>query len=159
MPAARSTKIVKNCVFVWALLIAALNPTIAGAALGEAETSVQADGATFHGSIKVTEHANYRLHEIQLPSGSRVREFAGSDGRVFAVAWTGPTMPNLRQTFGRYFDTYVAAAAKVRRTGHNQLQVQQTGLVVQSSGHMRAFSGRAYLPQALPSGVNIGDLR
>jgi hypothetical protein len=31
--------------------------------------------------------------------------------------------------------------------------------VVQSGGHMRAFAGRAYLPQAIPSGVDIGDLR
>jgi Protein of unknown function (DUF2844) len=29
---------------------------------------------------------------------------------------------------------------------------------VQSGGHMRALSGRAYLLSAIPSGVNIGDL-
>jgi hypothetical protein len=27
-----------------------------------------------------------------------------------------------------------------------------------AGGHMRAFSGLAYLPQALPSGVSVGDL-
>ena len=67
-------------------------------------------------------------------------------------------MPNLRQTLGQYFDTYVAAA-KAKHAGHHHLQIQQDDLVVQAGGHMRAFSGRAYLPQAVPAGVSIGDLR
>jgi len=87
-----------------------------------------------------------------------LREFVGSDGKVFAVAWSGRVVPNLRQAFGRYFDTYVAAA-KVRHTGHTHLQIRQNDLVVQSGGHMRAFAGRAYLPQAIPDGVDVGDLR
>ena len=158
MPTARSIPNVKKCVLASAALIAAMCPCIADAALGEPETSVQTDVAQLHGSIKVTDHASYRLHEIQLPSGTVVREFAGSDGKVFAVAWKGPMVPNLRQTFGRYFDTYVTAA-KGKHTGHTYLQIQQSDLVIQSSGHMRAFSGRAYLPQAVPSGVAVGDLR
>src|ERR1700722_7490042 len=158
MPTSRSFPIVKKCVLAGATLSAVLIPCIAGAALGEPEASVQADGAMFHGSIKTTEHASYRLHEIQLPSGTTLREFAGSDGKVFAVAWTGPNIPNLRQTFGRYYDTFVAAA-KIKHSGHTHLQIQQTGLVVQSIGHMRAFVGRAYLPEAVPSGVDLGELR
>jgi hypothetical protein len=154
----RSIFNVKKCVLASAALVAAMGPCIAAAALGDAETSVSTDVAQLRGSIKITEHANYRLHEIQLPSGTVVREFAGSDGKVFAVAWSGPTVPNLRLTFGRYFDTYVAAA-KGSRTGHTHLQIRQSDLVVQSGGHMRAFAGRAYLPQAIPSGVDVGDLR
>jgi len=157
MPTARSTLNVKNCVLASGLLIAALSPCVAAAALGEPETSVQSDVAQLHGSIKVTEHASYRLHEIQLPSGTLVREFAGSDGKVFAVAWNGPTVPNLRQTLGRYFDSYVTAA-KAKHSGHHHLQIQQSDLVVQAAGHMRAFSGLAYLPPAVPSGVSVGDL-
>jgi hypothetical protein len=30
---------------------------------------------------------------------------------------------------------------------------------VQVSGHMRAFTGRAYLPQAIPGGVSLEDLQ
>jgi len=86
--------------FAGALFIALLCPCIAAAALGEPESSVQADGALLRGSIKVSDHANYRLHEIKLPSGTLVREFAGPDGKIFAVAWRGPAAPNLRQTFG-----------------------------------------------------------
>jgi hypothetical protein len=157
MTTARSMTNVKNCVLATAVLLAALSPCIAAAALGEAEASVQSDAAQLRGSIKLTEHASYRLHEIQLPSGTLVREFVGSDGKVFAVAWNGPTVPNLRQTLGQYFDNYVAAA-KAKHAGHHHLQIQQSDLVVQASGHMRAFSGRAYLPQAVPAGVSIGDI-
>jgi hypothetical protein len=154
----RPTINVKKCVVSSALLIAALSPCIAAAALGEPETSVQTDAAGLRGSIKVTPHGNYRLHEIQLPSGTRVREFAGPDGKVFAVAWNGPTVPNLRQTLGQYFDNYVTAA-KAPHSGHHHVQIRENNLVVQAGGHMRAFSGLAYLPQAVPSGVNVGDLR
>jgi hypothetical protein len=86
-----------------------------------------------------------------------VREFAGSDGKVFAVAWSGPTVPNLRQTLGQYFDSYVTAA-KAPHSGHHHLQIRESNLVVQAGGHMRSFSGLAYLPQAVPSGVSVGDL-
>lgn len=158
MPTSRSIPIVKKCVLASAALFAALIPCIAAAALGEPEASVQTDGAMFHGSIKTTEHASYRLHEIQLPSGTTLREFAGSDGKVFAVAWNGPNVPNLRQTFGRYYDAFVTAA-RSKHSGHTHLQIQQNDLVVQSIGHMRAFVGRAYLPQAVPSGVDLGELR
>ena len=100
MRTARSTINVKKCVFSSVLLIATLSPCIAAAALGEPEASVQAEVARLRGSITVSRYANYQLHEIQLPSGTVVREFAGSGGKVFAVAWNGPAVPNLREILG-----------------------------------------------------------
>ncbi|HEY4446136.1 MAG TPA: DUF2844 domain-containing protein [Steroidobacteraceae bacterium] len=157
MPAAQSTINITKCVLSSGLLIAVLCPCIARAALGEPETSVQTDMARMRGSIRVTPQANYKLHEIRLPSGTLVREFAGSDGKVFAVAWNGPTVPNLREIMGQYFDSYLTAA-KAPHSGHHHLQIRRSDLVVLAGGHMRAFSGLAYLPQALPSGVSAGDL-
>jgi hypothetical protein len=157
MPAAWPIINVKTCVLSSALLAAVLSPCMATAALGEPETSMQSEVARLRGSIKVTPHANYKLHEIQLPSGTLVREFAGADGKVFAVAWNGPTVPNLREILGQYFDSYVTAA-KARHSGHHHLQIRESDLVILAGGHMRAFSGLAYLPQALPSGVSAGDL-
>jgi Protein of unknown function (DUF2844) len=148
---------VKKCVLAAGMLIAALSPCIAAAALGEPEASVDTDVARLRASIKVSARAEYRVHEMSLPSGTRVREFVGMDGTVFAVAWNGPAIPDLRQTFGRYFDTYVTAA-KAKHAGHSQMQIRQSDLVVESSGHMRAFAGRAYLPQSIPGGVDIGEL-
>jgi Protein of unknown function (DUF2844) len=140
-----------------ALLVATLAPHSARATLGEPETTIAADAAELKGSVKSTEQTNYRVHEIQLPSGTVLREFVTPGGSVFAVAWSGPSMPNLQQTLGSYFNTFVAAA-KAPHGGHHMLQVQQDRFVMQSSGHMRAFSGRAYLPQALPAGVSLDEL-
>jgi hypothetical protein len=159
MPTNAAMLNVKKCVLAGGWLIAMLSPCIAAAALGEPEVSVDADVQQLRGSIKTTEHASYRRHEIRLPSGTLVHEFVAADGKVFAVAWSGPTVPNLRQTLGRYFDTYVSAAAGAQHAGHGRLQIQRDGLVVQSTGHMRAFVGRAYLTQSVPAGVELGELR
>lgn len=136
----------------------ALMPHVARATLGEAESSIALDGQQLQSSVKMSERATFRVHEMQLASGTVVREFAATDGNVFAVAWAGPTMPNLRQTLGRYFETYTAGA-KANRLGHTHLQFEQDGLVVQVSGHMRAFTGRAYLPQSVPAGTTLQELR
>lgn len=141
-----------------AVLIACLGPSIAAAALGEPETSIQADVAKFQGTVNTTEHLTYRVHEIELPSGTVLREFVTQGGAVFAVAWRGPLMPNLRQALGKYFDNYVAAA-KVSPVNHRRLDIDQPDLVVHAAGHMRAFSGIAYLPQSIPSGVSVGELQ
>jgi hypothetical protein len=141
------------------VLMTALGPRIAGATLGEPEVTVQSDVAQLRASIKSSEdRVGYRIHEIQLPDGALLREFVAPDGNVFAVAWNGPTPPNLRQALGKYFDAMISAP-KPKFADHRHLQIQQGDLVVQGSGHMRAgFSGRAYLVSAIPSGVNLGDL-
>jgi hypothetical protein len=142
-----------------AILIVGFTPRDAGAALGEAESSVQSDVVALQASIKSSEDRTiYRLHEIQLPTGTFLREFVSPEGKVFAVAWNGPHMPDLRQAFGQYFNSFVAGA-KLSRGDRTHLQIQQSDLVVEIRGHMRAYSGRAYLPDAIPGGVDLGDLR
>ena len=127
------------------------------AALGEPEATAAGDAQQLRGSIKSMQRTTYRVHEIQLPSGTVLREFAGLDGTVFAVAWEGPALPDLRQALGRYFDSYVGAQ-KLKR-GRGRFDMQEGGLVVQSHGHMRAFSGRAYLSQSLPAGTSLEEVR
>jgi hypothetical protein len=140
------------------LLTAALGPNIATAALGQPETSIQGDVAKFEGTVNSIERVTYRVHEISLPSGTVVREFVTQSGAVFAIAWRGPTMPNLRQALGAYFDSYVAAA-KVAPIRSRRVDIARSDLVVHAMGHMRAFSGIAYVPAAIPSGVSVGELR
>lgn len=149
---------VKRRTLSGALLAAALLPPLAFGALGEPESTVAADAQQLNGSIKSTERTNYRIHEIHLSSGVRLREFAAVGGNVFAVAWSGPAIPDLRQALGRYFDVYMTAA-KASRRGRRPLQIQQSDFVMQSGGHMRAFTGRAYLPQFLPAGASVEELR
>jgi Protein of unknown function (DUF2844) len=127
------------------------------AALGEPESALKAEVQLSRASIKESDRGTYRVHEIELPTGTVVREYAALDGNVFAVTWHGPFVPNLKQALGRYFDEF-AAGAKAARSDRHHVQLKQSDLVVQSAGHMRAVSGRAYLPQAMPSGVSVGDL-
>ncbi len=127
------------------------------AALGGPEATVEADRLQVAGTQRVVRSPAYTMHELQTPSGTVVREFVSPAGTVFGVAWQGPTMPDLRQVLGVYFDRYVDAASQ--RHARGPLTFAQPDLVVHSSGHMRAFVGRAYIPQAVPPGVDTAAIR
>ena len=127
------------------------------ATLGGDVATVAADQAHIDGKLAVSRAPKYTVHEIAAPSGAVVREFVSPAGTVFGVAWTGPTMPDLRQVLGPYFDRYVEAAAQ--RHVRGPVLIELPGLVVQSGGHMRAFSGKAYVPEAVPQGVAIDEIR
>jgi hypothetical protein len=140
------------------VVIGALWTSVASATLGQPESSIAAETQLNRASIKQSQMGAYRVHEMQLPSGTVLREYAGLDGKVFAVAWSGPFMPNLKQALGTYFDEFSAQLGTAHGT-RKHLVIRQPDLVVESGGHMRAHHGRAYLPQAIPSGVSIGDLK
>jgi hypothetical protein len=128
------------------------------AALGGDQASIGADQTQLQASVNVSSRPLYDVHELTLPSGTMVREFAAPGGAVFAIAWNGPALPDLRQTLGAYFGAYIEAA-KANQGGHHHLAAVRADLVVQSTGHMRAFIGRAYLASAVPAGVSIDELR
>jgi len=130
----------------------------AAATLGEDVNSVRADQAQMQGTLQVTSAAKFAVHEIELPSGTVVKEYVSPAGMVFAVSWHGPSMPDLQQVLGRYFEQYTETA-KTPGAGTGSRVTQQPGLVVQSGGHMRAFFGRAYVPQMLPRGLLADDIR
>jgi Protein of unknown function (DUF2844) len=127
------------------------------AALGGDAATVVADQVHINGKLVVSQTQKYTVHEIQAPSGAVVREFASLAGTVFGVAWSGPTMPDLRQVLGPYFEQYLGATAQRNRRG--PVLVEQPGLVVQSGGHLRAFVGKAYVPGAVPQGVAVDEIR
>ena len=96
--------------------------------------------------------APYTINETTLDSGTVVREYVGPGGIVFGVSWNGPFLPDLRTLLGeRFADLNKAAGDKSR--GRGQVHVKQDDLVIESGGHMRAWSGRAWLGSALPAGV------
>jgi hypothetical protein len=137
---------------------ALLVPASSKAALGAPFTSIAADQAQLRASIQVTARPAYAVHELTLPSGTAVREFVASSGLVFAIAWSGPSIPDLRQLLGPYFADYTSAV-QLRHGGHHHMSLTRSDFSIQSSGHMGAFSGRAVLPQALPAGVAADELR
>jgi hypothetical protein len=61
---------------------------------------------------------------------------------------------------GPYFSQFQQAAQSAKqRAGRTPLSIHQSNLVVQRSGHMRAWVGRAYLTDQLPSGVVAESIR
>ena len=129
----------------------------ARAALGQHVESIAADAvqlaAVAHSS---SVQGAYTVHIVTLPSGTVVREYAAANGIVFGIAWEGPTLPDLKTMLGAAFDRF-ATASPTR--GGGPLAVSSNDLVVYSSGHLRAFTGHAYLPQALPAGIDAAVVR
>jgi hypothetical protein len=144
---------------ICAVLTTFVIPVPAIAALGEDVASVQADQAHMKAaSRKIGAVGSYSVHEMLSPAGAAVREYVSSTGKVFAVTWKGPYQPDIRQLLGKYFTDY-SQGAKASHAHHRHLSIQQPGLVIQSSGHMRAFAGRAYIPQLLPEGMAIEEIQ
>lgn len=130
----------------------------AAATLGEDATSVRADQTQMEATLQITSAGKFAVHEIQLPSGTAVKEYVSPAGMVFAVSWQGPSLPDLQQVLGRYFEQYTEAA-RTQGAGPGPRLTQQPGLVVQTGGHMRAYFGRAYVPQMLPRGVLAEEIQ
>jgi hypothetical protein len=141
----------------------AMNPWCIGtavAALGNDAASVAADAAETHAVDRTTLFQNYEVHELTTDSGIRIREFVNRGGIVFAVAWTAPVNPDLQRLLGTNYPLYANALAGMKERGlHRSLRVATPDLVVETDGHMRAVSGRAYLPASIPAGTTAADLR
>jgi hypothetical protein len=130
------------------------------AALGGDVTSVEADQAHMKASLDVQQAEGYEVRALRAPGGTVVSEYVSPAGRVFAVAWHGPFFPEMQQILGSYFQQYSAALqARKKVYGHHPLDLEQPGLVVQSSGHMRAYVGRAYIPGMLPAGLKVEQIK
>ncbi len=145
----------------FALLMVALS-TPAFAVLGGNVASVQADSVRMRGAVTaITQADTYTVHEIRMGTGTLVREYVASTGSVFAVTWRGPFLPDLRQLLGPYFEQYAQAVktARARGTGHHPLLIEERGLVVYLGGRPRAFSGKAYLAELMPSGVRADAIK
>jgi hypothetical protein len=130
------------------------------AALGGTVDSVQADGVRMKATDKVVRKDAYTVHEIEDSTGTVVREYVSNAGTVFGVSWQGPFVPDMRQILGSYFERYSQAARAQReaQVGRHRLEIRESGFVVQTSGHQRAYSGRAYDERLLPPAVGVGDL-
>jgi len=123
----------------------------AHATLGGDDSSIRVDQSELHGVLAITPHRNYELHEITNDSGMVVREFVNRSGLVFALAWSGPAMPNLRQLLGVHYEAYAQALVRLSRPGlHRSVRVETPHLVVESAGHLRAYAGSGLLTELLP---------
>lgn len=145
-----------------AFVLVSLHVAPACAALGEDASTIDADRARLRGSLtRIVTREGYALHEIRSEGGTNIREYVSSKGKVFAVAWDGPWRPDLEQVLGAHFGRYRQAADRVvrQRRTRGVLRIRDGDLVVEMSGHPRAFAGRAYLAGDVPSGVSADALR
>jgi len=67
----------------------------------------------------------------------------------------------MRQILGSYFEQYRAAVQgqTTGRMARRPVMIDQPGLLIQIGGRVRAFAGRAYIPDKLPSGVRVEDIQ
>jgi hypothetical protein len=141
-----------------ACLLAQGLPQSARAALGGDAASVETDRVSMKGLIRPVPAAAVQKQELQLPSGTVVTEYQNSGGVVYAVSWHGPSLPNLQQVLGGYFTSY-QTAAKTPVVRHRVVRLSNPDIMIESSGKMRAFVGRAWVPKLLPTGVTPADIQ
>jgi hypothetical protein len=127
------------------------------AALGGDLSSIQADQAHMRAQRRVIQNAAYTVHEMQAESTTIVREFVSPQGKVFGISWQGPTRPDLQQMLGTYYSEF--AAARPTRRVHGPVTIRTPNLVIESGGHMRALTGRAYVPTMVPTDVRLEDIK
>jgi hypothetical protein len=147
----------------WSLAIAAL--VLAGgisphakAALGEDVASVTSLKAKLGASLRVRARERFAIHELALPTGTKVREFVGEAGKVFAVAWSGGWRPNLRDIMGSHYERFIAAT-RGRRAIRGIVRIELPGMVVVMGGHLRNFFGHVVLTELVPAGLSPDELR
>jgi Protein of unknown function (DUF2844) len=90
----------------------------------------------------------------------RIRQYVAPTGQVYAVSWDGPAMPDVRALFGDWFGRYQQGATEAQASagGLHSSSVEGRDLVVESNVRLREFTGRAWLPAALPAGVTSADI-
>jgi Protein of unknown function (DUF2844) len=122
---------------------------------------VVTDQARLQGGLQSTQMASFTVHEIRPQTRIVIREYLAPSGKVFAVSWQGAWLPDMQLLLGSYFQQY-ADAARAQTSAHpgrRPLQIVLPDFVFQQLGHMRSFTGRAYLPQMLPVGVHPEEIR
>jgi len=141
-------------------LVTLSDATGAFATLGERADSIANDSHALSAAAPTTiTRAKYSMQELTAET-TTVREYLTPEGVVFAVAWNGLVHPDLRVLLGCYDEEYRGALAQQQRLqGRRQKHVRSQRLVVETWGHMRNLQGRAYLPELVPEGVNLYEIR
>ena len=153
----RSVKVGKAVVVVGVVLSCCLGASKpANATLGGDVASVAGNAQRMGGQRHVQKLASGERHDLQLPSGMLVHEFVSPAGAVYAITWSGPRAPDLRELMGVYLHTLFRPEASARVGRLHRMTYSGTDLVIQASGHRGVFEGRAWVPSLVPAGLDIG---
>jgi hypothetical protein len=141
---------------VLAITHGAWNANDAWAELGGAHTAPPPVGGKL--SQQALFASAYEVWESTTAQGATLREYVTPGGVVFAVGWSGPAHPDLKGLLGRYYWTYLTEATRSRGSA-KVLSIYSSELVLQIVRLPRGVTGLAYLPQLLPTGAGIENLR
>lgn len=133
-------------------------PFPAAAVLGDNAASVLTDQARMRGTLRSTDLKSYVVHEITVP-GTVVREYVSPGGVVFGVSWEGQFLPDFQQLLGPYYQQAKRSSSQPPHSRRAPIVIDTPGLVFQQTGHPRSFHGTAYVPQLVPNGTPVSDIR
>jgi hypothetical protein len=157
-----SRRVVSFISTILTLALCALSlPPLAEASLGGDAQSVASDSNALSARSGSPEsHERYTVTTLQADS-TTVREYADLSGHIFAVAWDGLTQPDLSTLLGPLYDEYQQESGKQEHVAgrRNSRGVASRNVVVQTSGHMRRQTGRAYLHAKIPAGVSVAEIK
>jgi|HubBroStandDraft_2_1064218.scaffolds.fasta_scaffold32093_1 hypothetical protein len=130
------------------------------ATLGGDAASVQNDSEQLKGTLQIRQEIGYSVYKITAPGKTDIREYLSGEGKVFGVSWQGPFIPDLQQLLGPYFKKYSDAvqADRAKYVRRRPLNIHEPEVVIETSGHMRSYNGRAYDPQLVPPNVKEGEI-
>ena len=131
-----------------------LLPSVSQAELGGNSASILTEQQEFNSQLTNTQQNGVNVYTQTIPSAIIVREYVSGSGTVFAVTWSGPSLPNLQTLLGGYFKDYLAAIKEGRRS----IYLNNENVIIQSSGMMGAFQGFAFLPKQAPAGFTPNNL-
>jgi hypothetical protein len=142
------------------LTLLLLQPIGSWAVLGGSAATVTQDGqpVAFSGHELAQQSQGFQQQSVVTTQNVTVTEYSAG-GVVFAVRWSGPVMPDLSHLLGTYFSQYTAKIPPPAAATRNKpIIIVTPNLVAHASGHMRAFSGSAYVPGLVPAGLNLVTL-
>lgn len=129
------------------------------AGLGDAPSKFGKQVLATRTATKSSGLTTYTELEKKLDSGTAIHEYLDVTGTVFAVSWSGPFLPDLKEVLGPHFDTMVAHVNNTPHAGRSRLVVTRDDVVIISGGHMGAFKGQAWIPAKLPAGFKPADIK
>jgi hypothetical protein len=162
VPAIRARFPVHLALLATAGLVAGLAAQPCFASLGRAPSALtaapNAHQARTLAASGGTAAAGYTVNTTVLETGTTVREYVGTNGVVFAVTWNGPFLPDLRDLLGQHFTTLTNESARHAKAGRSWVRAANTDVTIESTGHMRAYTGRAWVRSLLPAGFDTDTL-
>lgn len=130
--------------------------TSVSAALGNSRDMIGSTNVSAAGKvITYFSGKSYSVHSYTDRTGVNIKEFSRADGMIFAVSWYGPSLPDMRDLLGSYFNEYTQylSAQKSRK----YVAANLVHLVFKSTGGARFFAGHAYAPFLIPGDFESKD--